>query len=147
MIAHGACAYQLFDSWAGMLTEQEYDLWAQPFHRRILAGATGAPRILFVKECPYLYKQVETGADIISLGKRNDLKESRDKYPHLVFQGNVDENILRTGTPAEVKIAVEECLRKGGGTRHILNLNHGVDRTTPVANFETFVKTAHEFKG
>jgi Uroporphyrinogen decarboxylase (URO-D). len=42
---------------------------------------------------------------------------------------------------------VEECLRKGGGTRHILNLNHGVDRTTPVANFETFVKTAHEFKG
>jgi uroporphyrinogen decarboxylase len=147
MIAHGACAYQLFDSWAGMLTEKEYDLWAQPFHRRILAGATGAPRILFVKECPYLHKQVETGADIISLGKRNDLKEARDKYPHLVFQGNVDENILRTGTPAEVKIAVEECLRKGGGTRHILNLNHGVDRTTPVANFETFVKTAHEFKG
>jgi uroporphyrinogen decarboxylase len=77
-----------------MLTEQEYDLWAQPFHRRILAGATGAPRILFVKECPYLHKQVETGADIISLGKRNDLKEARDKYPHLVFQGNVDEEKL-----------------------------------------------------
>lgn len=147
MIAHGACAYQLFDSWAGMLTEQEYDQWAQPYHQKILAGATGAPRILFVKECPYLHKQVETGADIISLGKRDDLAEARKKYPHLVFQGNVDENILRTGTPHDVKTAVEECLRKGGGTRHILNLNHGVDRTTPVANFEAFVRTAHEFKG
>ncbi len=147
MIASGASAYQLFDSWAGMLTEKEYDMWAQPYHRRILAGATGIPRILFVKECPFLDKQVETGADVISLGKRHDLKEAREKYPHLVFQGNLDEMILRTGTPEQVKLAVLDCLRKGGGEKHILNLNHGVDRTTPVANFETMVQTALDFKG
>lgn len=146
LIADGASAYQLFDSWAGMLSPVEYDLWAQPHHSRILQAATGIPRILFVKECPYLTRQVETGADIISLGKRDDLARARKDYPHLVFQGNVDEMILRTGTTEQVREAVRECLRAGGGHRHILNLNHGVDRTTPMENFAAYVDEARNFK-
>lgn len=146
LIADGASAYQLFDSWAGMLSPVEYDLWAQPHHSRILQAATGIPRILFVKECPYLTRQVETGADIISLGKRDDLARARKDYPHLVFQGNVDEMILRTGTTEQVREAVRECLRAGGGHRHILNLNHGVDRTTPMENFAAYVDEARSFK-
>lgn len=146
LIADGASAYQLFDSWAGMLTPGEYDLWAQAYHARILQAATGIPRILFVKECPYLPRQVETGADIISLGKRNDLAQARRDYPHLVFQGNVDEMILRTGTTDQVREAVRQCLRAGGGHRHILNLNHGVDRTTPMENFAAFVDEARNFR-
>ena len=63
-------------------------------------------------------------------------------YPHLVFQGNVDEEILRGGTPEQVQAAVRECLHAGGGSRHIMNLNHGVDKGTPVANFEAFVSAA-----
>ena len=43
LIREGAELYQLFDSWAGELTLAEYDQWAQPFHREILAGATGVP--------------------------------------------------------------------------------------------------------
>jgi uroporphyrinogen decarboxylase len=60
----------------------------------------------------------------------------------LVFQGNVPERILRTGTPEEVSQAVKNCLSQGGGHKHILNLNHGVDRTTPPANFQAYVDTA-----
>src|SRR5262245_227974 len=54
LVRDGADVYQLFDSWAGMLTAEEYGRWAQPWHREILAAVTGVPRILFVKECPHL---------------------------------------------------------------------------------------------
>src|SRR5579872_2887133 len=56
LIGDGADLYQLFDSWAGMLTSEEYDPWAQDHHRSIFAGSVGVPRILFVKEGPYLEK-------------------------------------------------------------------------------------------
>jgi uroporphyrinogen decarboxylase len=145
LIAEGADAYQLFDSWAGMLTESEYQSWANPFHTRIFAEAVGIPRILFVKEGPYLEAMCRTGADVISLGQRHDLAQARRDYPQLCFQGNVDEEILRTGTVEQVRDAVIACLRAGGGHRHILNLNHGVDKDTPVANFATNVQTARQF--
>jgi uroporphyrinogen decarboxylase len=140
----GADVYQLFDSWAGMLTREEYLRWAQPFHAEILAGVASIPRILFVKECPYLDLLCSSGADVISLGKRHDLAEARREYPRLVFQGNVDEELLRTGTPEQVREATRRCVEAGGGQRHIVNLNHGVDRTTPVANFEAYVRAVKE---
>jgi uroporphyrinogen decarboxylase len=142
LIADGADAYQLFDSWAGMLTPHEYDLWAQPRHAAILGQAMGVPRILFVKECPYLDRLCRSGADVISLGKRHDLAAARALWPQLVFQGNVDEELLRHGTPQQVAEATRACVAAGGGRRHIVNLNHGVDRGTPVANFAAFVRAA-----
>ena len=140
LIAAGADAYQLFDSWAGLLERSEYHAWAQPQHRTILQSAAGVPRILFVKEGPYLELMAQTGADVISLGTRHDLAQARHDYPHLVFQGNVDEKILRSGTPLDVAAATKRCVQAGGGQRHIVNLNHGVDRTTPAANFEAYVR-------
>jgi uroporphyrinogen decarboxylase len=142
LVREGADLYQLFDSWSGMLEREEYRLWAQPYHEAIFRGVTGVPRILFVKEGPYLDLMATSGAEVISLGVRHDLAAARREYPHLVFQGNVDANLLRTGTPAQVAEATRRCLAAGGSQRHIVNLNHGVDRATPVANFEAFVQTA-----
>lgn len=142
LVADGADLYQLFDSWAGMLAPDEYDSWAQPHHRAIFAGAAGVPRILFVKEGPYLERMAGAGAEVVSLGTRHDLAAARRDYPHLVFQGNVDEEVLRTGTPEQVAEATRACVRAGGGQRHIVNLNHGVDKGTPVVNFETYVRAA-----
>ncbi len=142
LIREGADVYQLFDSWAGLLDPDEYDRWAQPYHEAIFRAALGIPRILFVKEGPYLPRMVVSGADVISLGTRHDLAAARRDYPQLVFQGNVDEELLRTGTPEQVAAATRACVAAGGGQRHIVNLNHGVDRETPVANFAAFVRTA-----
>ncbi|MBM4069954.1 MAG: uroporphyrinogen decarboxylase [Planctomycetes bacterium] len=141
LIAERADVYQLFDSWAGMLERGEYERWAQAQHQAILSSATGVPRILFVKECPYLDLMAGSGAEVISLGTRHDLAAARRDYPHLVFQGNVDEAILRTGTPDQVADATRRCLEAGGRKHHIVNLNHGVDRTTPVENFLRYVAT------
>jgi uroporphyrinogen decarboxylase len=145
LIGDGADIYQLFDSWAGLLTIEEYDAWCQPHHRAIFDGATGVPRIIFAKEGAYLDRLTATGAEVVSLGSRHDLAQSRRDYPHLVFQGNVAEAVLRTGTPEQVAEAVRACLRAGGGHRHIVNLNHGVDKGTPVANFEAYIRAVKEF--
>jgi uroporphyrinogen decarboxylase len=142
LIGQGAALYQLFDSWAGALTRDEYLRWAQPCHRAIFAGASATPRILFVKECPYLDLLTASGAEVISLGACHDLAAARRDYPQLVFQGNVDEEILRSGTAEEVIAATMRCREAGGGQRHIINLNHGVDKGTPVANFEAFIRAA-----
>ncbi len=142
LVDEGADLYQLFDSWAGMLTPVEYDAWAQPSHERVFRTVRGVPRILFVKECPYLDKMAATGADVISLGSRHDIAAAKAQYPHLVFQGNVSEEVLRTGTPATVTAAVKACLQAGGGRHHIVNLNHGVGKETPVANFAAYVEAA-----
>ncbi len=138
----GAALYQLFDSWAGELTREEYLLWAQPHHQAIFAGTVGTPRILFVKECPYLDLLMQSGAEVISLGKSHDLAAARRDYPQLVFQGNVDEELLRSGTPQQVSAATKQCREAGTGQRHVINLNHGVDRATPVGNFEAYVRAA-----
>ena len=142
LVQHGADVYQLFDSWAGMLTRAEYEQWAQPFHQRIFREATGVPRILFVKEGPHLDLMATSAAHVVSLGTSHDLAAARRAYPHLVFQGNVNEEILRAGTPEQVREATRACVRAGGGQRHIVNLNHGVDRGTPVENFVAYVEAA-----
>jgi uroporphyrinogen decarboxylase len=142
LIGDGADLYQLFDSWAGLLPRAEYQAWAQAYQRRIFAAATGTPRILFVKESPYLDLMTSSGAEVISLGVSHDVAEARRQYPQLVFQGNVDEELLKGGTPEQVTAATRRCALDGGGRRHIVNLSHGCDRAMPVANFEAFVQAA-----
>jgi uroporphyrinogen decarboxylase len=144
LVADGADIYQLFDSWAGMLNVKDYRHWAQAFHQRIFAGVAGVPRILFVKEGPYLDLMTASGADVVSLGARHDLAQARRQYPQLVFQGNVDETLLRTGTPEQVMEATRRCVIAGGGQRHIVNLSHGCNREMPVANFEAFIRASKE---
>jgi len=147
LVHEGADVYQLFDSWAGMLDRDEYLDWAQPYHEAVFRSVGAVPGILFVKECPHLDLMTTSGAAVISLGTRHDLAEVRRQYPHLVFQGNVDQATLRSGTPEQVALETERCSRAGGGRRHIVNLSHGVDRATPVVNFETYVRAAQARAG
>jgi uroporphyrinogen decarboxylase len=142
LIGEGADMYQLFDSWAGELDRAEYARWAQRHHRAIFAKTVEVPRVLFVKEGPYFDEMATSGADVISLGVSHDLAKARRDYPHLVFQGNLDEELLRSGSPEQVAVATRRCIEAGGGQRHIVNLSHGVDRQTPVANFEAYIRAA-----
>lgn len=141
---HGADAGQLFDSWAGALTRQEYLQWCQPYHREIFSSLGSWPTILFVKEGGELDLMAASGARAISLGTRHDLAQARRTWPELVFQGNVSDELLRNGTPEQVEQATQACLAAGGGFRHIVNLSHGCDPRTPVDNFQAFVATVRE---
>jgi uroporphyrinogen decarboxylase len=140
LMQRGATAFQLFDSWAGLLTDTEYLEWCLPFHQRIFAGVDGLS-ILFVKEGP-LDRMAQSGAKVVSLGTTHNLTKARREYPHLAFQGNVDHMLLVHGTLEEVSQATHQCLMEGNRDRHILNLDHGMDRNARVENFEAFINTA-----
>ena len=75
------------------------------------------------------------------------MADARRRWPSLVFQGNVSDELMRIGTPEQVAAATRACVKAGGGQRHIVNLSHGMDRDVPVGNFEAFVRAANEGLG
>ena len=145
-ISEGAQVVQLFESIADQIDLSTYQTFVQPYHEQIFAALDpSTPSILFTKECPYLALMLESGADVLSVGKCVDLavaqKEANGK---VAFQGNVDNAILRDGTRDDITAAVHHCLRRGGKVGHILNLSHGLYRDTPFENVKHFVKIAKE---
>lgn len=143
-ISEGVQIVQLFESIADVLPRQIYEAFAFPYHQRIFAGLNPeTPGILFAKECNYLDLMHRSGADVLSVGKCVDLGEAKAEVNGTVaFQGNVDNDILRDGTPDDITAAVNTCLKQGGKTGHILNLSHGLHRDTPFENVKHFVNIA-----
>jgi len=135
-IEAGVDAVQLFESNADLLTEAEYREFAHPYHVQVFQKlAAQTPTILFVKERPFLELMVESGATVLSIGKCVDLAAARRQYGHRVaFQGNLDNDLLVRGTPEEIAAATTACLKAGGRQGHIMNLNHGLLKDTPIEN-------------
>ncbi len=143
-ISEGIQIVQLFESIADVLPRRIYEEFAFPYHQQIFAELNPeAPGILFAKECNYVDLMHQSGAKVLSVGKCVDLgKAKADTNGAVAFQGNVDNDILRDGTPADITTAVETCLKQGGKTGHILNLSHGLHRDTPFENVKHFVRSA-----
>ncbi|MCH8342374.1 MAG: uroporphyrinogen decarboxylase [Planctomycetes bacterium] len=146
-IEAGVHVVQLFESVADLFTCAEYELFAQPYQEAVLRALKGScPTILFVNEQPYLDLMVRTGADVLSVGRCVALSEARRRYgDQVAFQGNVDNRVLRDGDFDQIDEAVGRCLIAGARAGHILNLNHGVVRDTPVENVCRFIETAKSF--
>ncbi len=145
-IAAGAAAVQLFDTWAGELTAQEYGEFELPATQMVFellgeAEARSVPKILFAKGSAHLLEGLaRTGAGIVSVDWKTDLAEARRKLGHRVaLQGNVDPSIL-LGAESGIREAARAAVEKTGGLGHILNLGHGILPTTPVANAKAFVE-------
>ena len=143
-ISKGAQVVQLFESIADVLPRHLYTDFAFPYHEQIFAELNPeTPSILFAKECTYLDLMHQSGADVLSIGKCVDLSKAKAETDGTVaFQGNVDNDILRDGTPDDITAAVKTCLQQGGKTGHILNLSHGLHRDTPFENVKHFVNIA-----
>lgn len=143
-ISQGVQIVQLFESIADGIERPLYEAFAQPYHEQIFeALSADTPSILFAKECPYLDLMLRSGADVLSVGRCIDLKEAQvHAAGRVAVQGNVDNRVLRDGTPDDVTAAVDKCLQQAGRVGHILNLNHGIHRDTPFENVKHFVKAA-----
>jgi uroporphyrinogen decarboxylase len=143
LIAAGAAAIQLFDTWAGELSRQEYDEFELPATQKVIEmlARTGAPKILFAKGSSHLLGSLaQSGADVVSVDWMTDLAEARRKLgPRIALQGNVDPQILLGPEPA-IRVAAREAVKKTEGLGHILNLGHGILPGTPVANARAFVE-------
>ncbi len=143
-IEHGIDAFQLFESVADILTPEQYATFAHPYHKRIFTELKGRiPGILFAKEQTNVELMVDSGADVLSIGRCLDLAECQRRYGDKVaFQGNVDKTIVAGGTLAQVDEAVHECVRAGNQHGHILNLNHGLLKDTPFENVKRVIEAA-----
>jgi uroporphyrinogen decarboxylase len=132
----GVDAVQLFDSWAGALSERDYRELVLPHSAKVLSGLDGAgvPRIHFgVGTGELLGAMREAGADVVGVDWRVPLDEAARRLaaavpggPAPVVQGNLDPAVLLADFDVierEVRRIVAEGRAAGG---HIFNLGHGV---------------------
>jgi uroporphyrinogen decarboxylase len=151
-VAAGVDAVQLFDSWAGALSEREYRQFVLPHSAQVLSGLTdtGVPRIHFgVGTGELLGAMTLTGAEVIGVDWRVPLdvaaRRVRASRPHgsIVLQGNLDPAVLLAGWPA-VEREVRRVIAEGqAADAHVLNLGHGVLPETDPDILTRIVELAH----
>jgi uroporphyrinogen decarboxylase len=132
-IAAGASAVQLFDSWAGALTPEDYRDHVLPHSARVLAatGKLGVPRIHFgVGTGSLLPLMAEAGADVVGVDWRTPLGAAISLVGDRAVQGNLDPTLVFA--PTEVMTArARRIVEEGRAARgHIFNLGHGVIPST-----------------
>ncbi|AOS64907.1 uroporphyrinogen decarboxylase [Actinoalloteichus hymeniacidonis] len=153
-IAAGVDAVQLFDSWAGALSERDYREFVLPHSAKVLHGLAdaGVPRIHFgVGTGELLVAMREAGADVVGVDWRVPLDVAADRLsaaapdaPAPVVQGNLDPAVLFAGEDA-IEREVDRILAEGrhaGG--HIFNLGHGVLPDTDPEMITQVVRLVHE---
>ena len=128
-VAAGASAVQLFDSWAGALTPQDYRQHVMPHSQRVLsaAGELGVPRIHFgVGTSNLLDLMGEAGADVVGVDWRVPLADGVDRVGGRVVQGNLDPSLVFAPTEVLLERATEVVAAGRRAPGHIVNLGHGV---------------------
>lgn len=146
-VAAGASAVQLFDSWAGALTPDDYREHVMPHSARVLerAGALGVPRIHFgVGTSNLLGLMGEAGADVVGVDWRTPLAQAIAQVGDRGVQGNLDPTLVFA--PTEVMTARAAAVIEAGRAArgHIFNLGHGVIPSTDpdqLARLTEFVQT------
>lgn len=147
-ISAGVHTVQLFDTWAGALSPEDYKEFALPYAERVIEGIDrkGCPVILFSNGVSSILEyMVSSGADVIGLDWRIDIGDARKRAGDSVaLQGNLDPCVLYAG-PSVIRRHVSSILeRYGTGTGHIFNLGHGILPDTPVDHAKALVEIVHE---
>jgi uroporphyrinogen decarboxylase len=148
-VAAGASAVQLFDSWAGAVSPEDYRQSVLPHSKRILAAlaGSGVPRLHFgVSTGELLGMMGEAGADVIGVDWRVPLDEAvRRVEPGKALQGNLDPAILLAPWEVIERRAVQVLDAGRTAEGHVFNLGHGVlPQTDPdvLARLTDLVHTA-----
>ena len=145
-IEAGVDAVQLFDTWAGSLSQESYRRFALPSVRRITEAVKRKQRpvILYVNGCSHLLPALrEAGADAISIDWRTGLREAEQILGSgISLQGNLDPACL-FAPPEQVRAAAGRAVcsleRRTG---YIANLGHGILPETPVEGVAAFIEGA-----
>ncbi len=146
-IAAGADAVQVFDSWVGCLSPDDYRHFVMPHVKRLIDGLDkSAPVIHFSTGNPALLPLMkEAGGDVIGLDWRVDLAEAWSMLgDDVAVMGNMDPIVLYT-SPEEIRAQVQAILDKAGGRPgHIFNLGHGILPDMPPEHVAELVDAVHE---
>jgi uroporphyrinogen decarboxylase len=144
----GVQAVQLFDSWVGALSPQDYARFVQPYSHLVLSALEGAgvPVIHFGTGTATLLSHMrQAGGTVIGLDWRIPLDRGWELAGHdRAVQGNLDPVALFAPLPV-LREQVSDILRRAAGRPgHIFNLGHGILPGTPVENVRAVVEMVHE---
>jgi uroporphyrinogen decarboxylase len=141
----GADVVQLFDSWVGALSVDDYREFAAPYSARVL-DAVDVPTIHFATgDAHLLEERRDAGGDVIGVDWRAPLDLAWERIgPDRGIQGNLDGAAL-LGPWERVERGADDVLRRAGGRAgHIFNLGHGVLPETDPADLARLVQLVHE---
>lgn len=146
-IVAGADMLQLFDSWAGILSPEQYREFALKYIAQICDAITEVPFTVFAKDAHFA--RVDMGklnCDTIGLDWTMDIAESRSMIGgNKTLQGNIDPCLLYADYDVIRKEAVK-MLKAFGPHRHIANLGHGLYPDLEKDKVKCFVDAVKEFR-
>ncbi|MGH9587076.1 MAG: uroporphyrinogen decarboxylase [Acidobacteriaceae bacterium] len=145
----GADVIQVFDSWAGSLSPEDYREFVLPITKSLVreVQAFGIPVIYFgVDTATLLPAMRETGADVLGLDWRTPLDQAWRSLDYAcAVQGNLDP-ITLFAEPELIRNRIRNILNQAAGhPGHIFNLGHGIVPETPVENVQAAVRFVREF--
>ncbi|HEY0730790.1 MAG TPA: uroporphyrinogen decarboxylase, partial [Chitinophagaceae bacterium] len=144
----GADTVQVFDSWAGSLSPEDFSVYAEPYLKQIAdAVKADAPVILFPKGSWYALESLsKSGAGGIGIDWTVSPKMARQLTGNnITLQGNFDPAKLLAPIP-QIKQWVKEMIDQFGVQNYIANLGHGITPNVPVDHAKAFVEAVKEYK-
>lgn len=136
----GAQAVQIFDSWVGCLSPDDYRERVLPYSRRLLQQVRkDLPVIHFgTGTAGYLELLKEAGGGCIGLDWRVDISDARRRLGTIPVMGNLDPAAL-FGPREDLRRAAQAIMAKAGKTGYVFNLGHGLMPETPVDNVKFLI--------
>lgn len=143
----GVHAIQLFDSWGGLLSPEDYQEFSWPYLQQIVAALKEmTPVIVFGKGCWFaLHEMSQSGASALGVDWTCSARNARYlSGGKITLQGNFDPARLLSPIP-EIKQGVHEMITAFGKDRFIVNLGHGILPNIPVDHAKAFVDAVKEY--
>jgi uroporphyrinogen decarboxylase len=147
-VAAGAQAIQLFDSWVGVVSPQDWEEFVLGPTAELVQAVreSGVPVIYFPNGATTILDRIaRVGADVYGVDWRLPLDEARARLQaggarSPAVQGNLDPAVL-LGPPDRIERQAAEVIARGGRRGHVFNLGHGIYPETPLASVESLVRT------
>lgn len=144
----GVSAVQVFDSWGGMLSPEDYQEFSWKYLQQIVdALAPFTHVVVFGKGCWFaLEDMVQSPVSALGVDWTITPEFARELTGHnMTLQGNFDPARLHS-TPETIRKMVHEMIRRFGKDRYIVNLGHGILPNIPVENAEAFIRAVVDWK-
>lgn len=139
-IAHGAQLVQVFDSWAGILPPEQYQVYALPYIEKICQAIEETPVTVFAKGAWFALEAIgQLPCQVVGLDWNTDPRWARQQVGNKVLQGNLDPCLLYA--PGAIIEQRTHAMLEAFGSHHIANLGHGVYPDTPLDGVKRFVDT------
>lgn len=146
-VATGVHAVQIFDSWGGMLSPEDYREFSWQYIQQIVdALKPVAPVIVFAKGCWYaLDTMASSGASALGVDWTVSPQMARQLTSgRITLQGNMDPARLLS-PPETIRRMVHEMIRSFGKNRYIVNLGHGILPEVPLEHAGAFIQAVKDY--